>query len=101
LLFHRTLREVKQAGRLTYVHHKVMAITDDLERLYAAEERLIEGHWSDARRLNMIPGGRSGIRYLRENGMLRGGTVPLPDEREGVVEAWPPALLQQKCYRLG
>lgn len=71
LLFHRKLREELSQGRLTYIHHKIMGITDDLERLYATEEWLVEGHWSDARRLNMIPGGKSGLRYLRENACLR------------------------------
>ena len=88
LLFHRTLREEMNAGRITYIHHKVMGITDDLEMLYSAEERLVEGHWSDARRLNMIPGGKSGLKYLRENGMLSDRVVPLPDERDRILETW-------------
>jgi len=88
LLFHRTLRDETNAGRVTYIHHKVMGITDDLDALYSAEERLVEGHWSDARRLNMIPGGKSGLKYLRENGMLSERNVPLPDERDHVVATW-------------
>lgn len=82
LLFHRTLREQLNAQRVTYIHHKVMAITGDIEKLYATEEMLVEGHWSDQRRLNMIPGGKSGLKYLRENGMLAERTVPPPDERD-------------------
>ncbi|ACS40560.1 hypothetical protein [Methylorubrum extorquens] len=88
LLFHRRFREELAADRVTYVHHKVMAITDDLERLYATEEHVVEGHWHDTRRLNMIPGGKSGLRYLRENGLLAPRTVPRPDERDRLVEAW-------------
>jgi hypothetical protein len=88
LLFHRKLREELRAGRVTYIHHKVMGITSDLEALYATEEWLVEGHWSDARRLNMIPGGKSGLKYLRENGMLPERVVPMPDERDPLVEAW-------------
>jgi hypothetical protein len=88
LLFHRKLREELSAGRVTYVHHKVMGITDDLEALYAAEEGLVEGHWLDDRRLNMIPGGKSGLKYLRDNGMLAERAVPLPDERDRIVAAW-------------
>jgi hypothetical protein len=88
LLFHRKLREELREGRVSYIHHKVMGITDDLEALYATEEWLVEGHWSDARRLNMIPGGKSGLRYLRENGMLPERVVPMPDERDRLVEAW-------------
>ena len=88
LLFHRTLREELAAGRVTYIHHKVMAITDDLEKLYATEQWLVEGHWHDQRRLNMIPGGKSGLKYLRENGMLAERVVPTPDERDRLLETW-------------
>lgn len=88
LLFHRRFREEKAQGRITYVHHKVMGITNDLESLYAAEEFLVEGHWQDDRRLNMIPGGKSGLRYLRENGLLRQRAAPMPDDRERIVDGW-------------
>jgi hypothetical protein len=87
LLFHRKFREELREGR-AYIHHKVMGITDDLEALYATEEWLVKGHWSDARRLNMIPGGKSGLKYLRENGMLPERAVPMPDERDRLLEAW-------------
>ena len=72
LLFHRKLREELTVGRVTYIHHKY----------------LVGGHWDDERRLNMIPGGKSGLRYLRENGMLPERVVPLPDERDRIVAAW-------------
>lgn len=88
LLFHRRYREEMQKGRITYVNHKVMDITDDLEKLYATEEFLVEGHWDDQRRLNMIPGGKSGLRYLRENGLLEQYAVPMPDERERIISSW-------------
>jgi len=88
LLFHRKFREERGKGHITYVHHKVMGITDDLEKLYATEEFLVEGHWEDQRRLNMIPGGKSGLRYLRENGLLQQSVVPMPDERDRIVSDW-------------
>jgi len=88
LLFHKKFREELLNGRVTYLHHKVMEITDDLEQLYKAEEFLVEGHWEDERRLNMIPGGKSGLRYMRENGMLKESVVPLSDERDGIVSSW-------------
>lgn len=88
LLFHRKLREELSAGRVTYIHHKVMGITANLEALYSAEEFLVDGHWTDARRLNMIPGGKSGLKYLRENGMLSERVVPQPDERDRIVADW-------------
>lgn len=88
LLFHRKLREEMDAERVTYLHHKVMGITDDLEALYAGEEFLVQGHWSDARRLNIIPGGKSGLKYMRENGMLGEGVVPLPDDRDRLLGDW-------------
>ncbi|WP_232357015.1 hypothetical protein [Delftia lacustris] len=62
-----------------------MAITDDLKQLYKAEEFLVEGHWDDERRLNMVPGGKSG---LRENGLLSKGVVPLPDDRDKILHKW-------------
>ncbi|CAK3919165.1 hypothetical protein VCRA217O17_50001 [Vibrio crassostreae] len=73
---------------MTYIHHKVMGITDDLEQLYEAEEFLVEGHWSDERRLNMIPGGKSGLRYLRENRLLKKSVIPMPDDRVRVIRKW-------------
>lgn len=88
LLFHRKYREERENGQITYVNHKVMGITDDLEILYATEEFLVEGHWEDQRRLNMIPGGKSGLRYLRENGLLHQSVVPMPDERDRIVSEW-------------
>lgn len=88
LLFHRKFCEEEEGGRVTYIHHKVMGITDDLEELYKAEEFLVDGHWQDQRRLNMIPGGKSGLRYLRENGLLQQSVVPMPDERNRIVSDW-------------
>jgi len=88
LLFHRRFREEAERGRITYINHKVMGVTDNLESLYGAEEFLVEGHWDDERRLNMIPGGKSGLRYLRENGLLEKSVVPLPDERYKIVDKW-------------
>lgn len=48
----------------------------------------MKGHRSDERRLNMIPGGKSGLKYLREHGMLSERIVPMPDERDRLLEAW-------------
>ena len=73
---------------MTYIHHKVMGITDDLEKLYKSEEFLVEGHWQDERRLNMIPGGKSGLRYLRENGLLQQSVISMPDERDRILSDW-------------
>lgn len=88
LLFHRKYREEQEAGRISYVHHKVMAITDNLEELYDMEEFLVKGHWDDQRRLNMIPGGKSGLKYLRENGLLSKSVIPMPDDRDRIVSEW-------------
>jgi len=88
LLFHRKFREETEGGRVHYIHHKVMSITDDLEKLYNAEEFLVEGHWEDQRRLNMIPGGKAGLRYLRENGLIHASVVPMPDERDRILSDW-------------
>ena len=88
LHFHQKFREEREAGRITYIHHKVMAITDDLDKLYNTEKFLIEGHWDDERRLNMIPGGKAGLRYLREHSILNDGVIATLDERDGVLDAW-------------
>lgn len=88
LLFHRKYREEQLGGRISYVHHKVMGITDDLETLYDTEEYLVEGHWEDQRRLNMIPGGKSGLKYLREHGLLSKSVIPMPDDRDRIVSEW-------------
>lgn len=61
LLFHRKLREELEAKRVTYIHHKVMAVTTDVDTLYAIEERMVRGHWDDKRRLNMVPGRRNSL----------------------------------------
>src|SRR3546814_17866895 len=50
LLFHRKLREELEAKRVTYIHHKVMAVTTDVEALYEAEEALVRGHWDEDRK---------------------------------------------------
>jgi hypothetical protein len=57
-------------------------------KLYNTEKFLIEGHWDDERRLNMIPGGKAGLRYLREHSILNDGVIATPDERDGVVDTW-------------
>src|SRR5882724_1198042 len=36
----------------------------------------------------MIPGGKAGLRYLRQNGMLSKHTVPQPDERDQFLLRW-------------
>jgi hypothetical protein len=36
----------------------------------------------------MIPGGKSGLRYLRENGLIQRSVVPLSDERDKIVSEW-------------
>lgn len=86
LLFHRTFRDEREAGRITYVNHKVMGVTSDLDELYEQEELLVEAHWHDQRRLNMIPGGKSGIAYLRKNGLLTQTSTPTLEERDRSLE---------------
>ena len=88
LLFHRKLRDELAAKRVSYIHHRVMGVTTVATALYDAEEALIHGHWDDQRRLNMIPGGRAGFRYLKQHGFLSSSFAPSPDDRDGVVSAW-------------
>jgi hypothetical protein len=88
LLFHRKFREEMEAGAVSYVNHKIMGVTSDLEQLYVSEEFLVEGHWDDERRLNMVPGGKSALRYMREHGMIAPRVVPMPDERDRIIRKW-------------
>ena len=88
LTFHKTLREELRKGRVTYINHKVMAVVEDIEQLYTVEEQLVDGHWHDTRLLNMIPGGRKGIRYLHEHNMIGHNVHPLPDNVDRLLENW-------------
>src|SRR3546814_5195036 len=62
--------------------------SDLVEALYEAEEALVRGHWDDTRRLNMIPGGRAGYRYLRRAGLVDPGSEDMPDDRDQAVSNW-------------
>ena len=88
LLFHREYRNRIASKRMTYVHHKVMGVAPTLERIQDLEEAFVRGHWEDARRLNMIPGGREGIKYMREHGMLSQGVRPMPEFAERMLLQW-------------
>lgn len=84
LLFHRKLREEISAGRVTYVNHKVMGITEDLEQLYATEEMLVAGHWNDDRRLNMIPAANRASSIFARTACSRIG----PSPRRMIATVW-------------
>jgi hypothetical protein len=88
LKFHRTYRERATGKQLTYVHHKVMGVATTLEEIQDLEEIFVEGHWEDARLLNMIPGGRAGLAYLHERGMTGNHGMSSPDDAEKVLETW-------------
>ena len=88
LKFHKTLREKLRKGQITYINHKVMDLVDNIEQLYTAEEEVVDGYWEDERLLNMIPGGRKGLRYLHEHNMIRRNVHPLPDEVDRILENW-------------
>lgn len=93
LMFHKKFREESKSGNVTYVHHKVMAITDNLEQLYEAEEFLVKEHWNDERRLNMIPGGKAGLRHLKKPGLIQDSVNSMPDDlkdnpRKGLPAPW-------------
>jgi len=101
LLFHRKFREELGAGAISNVNHKVMGVTDDIEMLYATKEFLVEGHWRDERRLNMVPGGKSAPRYMREHVLIAPSVVPMPDERAGSsLNGWKP-IRGKACRYLG
>lgn len=88
LLFHSKFRAERAEKRLSYIHHKAMAVTTDVDALYATEQFVIEAHWTDERRLNMIPGGRNGMAYLRKHEIADSQRVILPDERDALLATW-------------
>ncbi|MGR4872221.1 hypothetical protein ACIPRI_25505 [Variovorax sp. LARHSF232] len=88
LIFHREYRSRIARQRLTYVHHKVMGVAPTLERLQELEEAIVRGHWEDARRLNMIPGGKAGLDYMRAHGMLSTGPLATPEGAEQMLRSW-------------
>ncbi|MFC4236016.1 hypothetical protein ACFOY8_12295 [Thalassospira xianhensis] len=88
LKFHQAFRERRNGGRLTHVHHHVLAVLDDLDTLYQAERAIVAGHWHDTRLLNMIPGGHDGLRYLRRRKIVSEESALSPEERERTLENW-------------
>lgn len=88
LKFHRAYRERVAARQLTYVHHKVMGVAPTLDEVQQLEEIFVAGHWDDARLLNMIPGGKAGIAYLHQHGIMGKKVIPTPDHVERVLEDW-------------
>lgn len=88
LKFHKSYRERTVLRQLTYVHHKVMGVASTLDEVQDLEEAFVAGHWDDTRLLNMIPGGKAGIAYIHEHGMMARNIVPTPDHVEKVLEDW-------------
>ncbi|MGF6209437.1 hypothetical protein [Pseudomonas frederiksbergensis] len=88
LKFHRVFREEEAKNRLTFIHHKVMGVTDSLEQVQQLEEAFVAGHWSDERLLNMIPGGKAGLAYLHKHRMLSRNIDLQPDDIETAQENW-------------
>ena len=88
LKFHRVFREEEANNRLTFIHHKVMGVTDSLEAVQKLEEVFVAGHWSDERLLNMIPGGKAGVAYLHRHSMHSRDVDLQPDDIETAQETW-------------
>lgn len=88
LKFHRTYRQRVVEKKLTYVHHKVMGVAQNLDRIQELEEAFVQGHWDDDRLLNMIPGGKAGIVYLHKHRILDEKVKPTPDQVERLLEDW-------------
>lgn len=88
LKFHRTFRERFESGRLTHVNHKVMAAVETFEDVQMLEELAVDGHWGEARLLNMIPGGQKGLRFLHEHNILGSDAGCKPDKLDRLLERW-------------
>ena len=68
----------------------VGAVMDEINKIigFTLEEEVVDGYWEDERLLNMIPGGRKGLRYLHEHNMIGRNVHPLPDEVDRILENW-------------
>lgn len=88
LKFHRAYGDRLLQKRLTFVHHKVMGVFTALDQVQDLEEAIVAGHWDDARLLNMIPGGKAGIKYLHEHVMLARKAASMPEHVEAALEGW-------------
>jgi len=89
LAFHKTFREETRAGRVTYIHHEVVDTAKTRDAIEDVEERLVAGMLSDPYCLNMIPGGKAGLAYMRAHGMIGPGKSSISIEgRNRVLEDW-------------
>lgn len=88
LKFHREYASRVLSKNITYIHHKVMAVLPSLDQLMEMEEVFVQGHWDDARLLNMIPGGKAGIAYLHKHAMMQSGQRVHAEMSENALVQW-------------
>ncbi len=87
LKFHKAFRDAVKADLANDITHQIIFLSDDPDSVEDVEEALI-GNVLNAhpRNLNMIPGGKAGLEYLRANGML--GRKTTSESREASLEDW-------------
>lgn len=88
LKFHRAFRDALRAGYAMDIQHDILFLSDNPSEVEDLEESMI-ANVLDAhpKCLNMIPGGKAGLAYLRAHGMF-GRKAPTFETREVVLEAW-------------
>jgi len=88
LKFHATFREAFARGEASFVSHEIIDLVDTLEEMWDLEERVVADRWGDPHLLNMIPGGKAGLEFMRQHGMIGKRSQPLPHQRDTLLENW-------------
>ncbi len=88
-LFHKALRDLVPDAKS--IHHTIIAAGINEDQANDAEEYLVDKysfHPKHPNGLNMIPGGREGIRYLHKLGATSGDKTYLHFDREAALESF-------------
>lgn len=89
LLFHCALRDILPS--CTQVHHTIISAGATQDQAYDVEEYLVNKYSlypNHSRGLNMIPGGREGIRQLYKLGVLAERQPIEPDDRDTILSRY-------------
>ncbi|WP_051645401.1 hypothetical protein [Labrenzia sp. DG1229] len=88
LKFHRAFRAALSRGGANDVSHEVMWVGEDEEEMLAFEEEAVNCYLKSCGCLNMIPGGKKGLKYLHVHGMLGRNTHTSAVQNEKILEAF-------------
>lgn len=87
LKFHRAFRDALACGGANDVMHEILWVGDDEEMMLSVEEEVVDCYLQTDGCLNMIPGGKKGLAYLREHKILSDAVRISADQSEAVLEA--------------